>query len=170
MKVKFIFTIPLCLFLLISILSAAVQDEEFQRKRRTRENITTLRLLRMTRVLELTEEQTAKIFPIVSRIEKEKIEMHKTIRKQMREIKLILNEENPDQKELKNKIAALKKLRNLLRSKDEEMETQLEENLTLIQRAKYVLFLAEFYRDLRGKLERARIMRERLRQKSKRKL
>jgi hypothetical protein len=43
----------------------------------------------------------------------------------------------------------------------------MEENLTLIQRAKYLMFAANFYRDLRDNLDRARIQRERQRQKIK---
>jgi Spy/CpxP family protein refolding chaperone len=121
----------------------------------------------MTRVLELTEEQTAKVFPIVSRIEKEKSEIYKQIGKQVRELRLILSEEKPGQDDLKNKINKIKELRNQIKKKDEELEARMEENLTLIQRAKYLMFAANFYRDLRDNLDRARIQRERQRQKIK---
>jgi Spy/CpxP family protein refolding chaperone len=170
MKAKYFLSILLFLLLLSSILSAAVQDEQPQDRRRARENIRTLWLLRMTRFLELTEEQTAKIFPIVSRIEKEKIELYQQIGEQIRELRLTLGEEKPDQKELKNKIDKIKELRNLVKKKDEELEARLEENLTLVQRAKYLMFAARFYRELRENLERARIQRERQRQKIKRDL
>ncbi len=167
MKAKNIFKILICFFLLSSTLSEAIQDEEFQKQRRTRENIITLRLLRMTRALDLTEEQTAKIFPVVSRIEKEKIEIYKQIREQMKKLRLILKDKDPDQKELKNRINTIKELRNLIKNKDEELEAYIEENITLIQQAKYVIFSVGFYRDLRGQLERARMMRKRLQQKDK---
>ena len=167
MKTKCILSIILCLFLLSSILSAAIQDDQPQNRRRTRENMRTLWLLRMTRVLELTEEQTAKVFPIVARIEKEKNEIYKQIRKQVKELRLILRKEEPDQGDLKSKINKIKELRNLIKKKDEELEARMEENLTLIQRAKYLMFAANFYRDLRDNLGRARIQRERQRQKIK---
>ena len=170
MKTKYILSILLCLLLLSSILSAAVQDDQPQNRRRARENMRTLWLLRMTRFLELTEEQTAKIFPIVSRIEKEKSEIYQQIEKQVRELRLTLGEEEPDQKELKNKIDKIKELRNLIKKKDEELEAHMEENLTLVQRAKYLMFAARFYRELRDNLERARIQRERQRQKIKKDL
>lgn len=169
MKVKSILSIFISLFLLSSFISASVPDEEFQNQRRTRENVITLMLIRMTRALELTEDQTTKIFPFFSRVDKEKAEIKQRIGKQMRELRLILNDKDPDMEELKNKIDTIKELRNLIKSKDEEMETYLEENLTLIQRAKYMMFAVDFHRDLRDKLERARIMRERLRQKNIRK-
>ena len=167
MKTRYILSILLCLLLLSSILSAAIQDDQPQNRRRARENMRTLWLLRMTRVLELTEEQTAKVFPIVSRIEKEKSEIHQQMGKQVRELRLILREEEPDQKELKNKINKIKELRNIIKKKDEELEARMEENLTLVQRAKFLMFSARFYRDLREQLDRAKYMRERQRQKIK---
>ncbi len=167
MKTRYILSILLCLLLLSSILSAAVQDDQPQNRRRARENMRTLWLLRMTRVLELTEEQTAKVFPIVSRIEKEKSEIYQQIRKQVGELRLILREEELDQNDLKNKINKIKELRNLIKKKDEELEARMEENLTLIQRAKYLMFASNFYRDLRNNLDRVRIQRERQRQKIK---
>jgi Spy/CpxP family protein refolding chaperone len=127
----------------------------------------TLWLLRMTRILELTEEQTAKVFPIVSRIEKEKSEIYKQVGKQVKELRLILKEEEPDQGDLKNKINKIKELRNLIKKKDEELDARMEENLTLIQQAKYLMFACNFYRDLRDNLERARSQRDRQRQKRK---
>jgi Spy/CpxP family protein refolding chaperone len=130
----------------------------------------TLWLLRMTRILELTEEQTAKVFPIVSRIEKEKSEIYKQVGKQVKELRLILKEEEPDQGDLKNKINKIKELRNLIKKKDEELDARMEENLTLIQQAKYLMFACNFYRDLRGNLERARSQRDRQRKKIKKDL
>ncbi len=167
MKTKCILSILLCFFLLSSILSAAIQDDKPQNRRKARENMKTLWLLRMTRVLELTEEQTAKVFPIVSRIEKEKSEIHLQIGKHIGDLRLILREEEPDQKELKNKINKIKELRNIIKKKDEELEARMEENLTLVQRAKFLMFSARFYRDLREQLDRAKYMRERQRQKIK---
>jgi len=169
MKAKYILSILICFFLLSSVLSASFfQDEQPQNRRRARENMRTLWLLRMTRALDLTEEQTAKVFPIVSRIEKEKNEIHLQIGKRIRELRSILREEEPDQKELKNKIDKIKELRNIIKKKDEELEARMEENLTLVQRAKFLMFSASFYRDLRDQLDRARIMRERQRQRIKR--
>ena len=167
MKTRYILSVLLCLLFLSSILSAAIQDDQPQNRRRARENMRTLWLLRMTCVLELTEEQTAKVFPIVSRIEKEKNEIYQQIGKQVRELRLILREEEPDQNDLKNKINEIKELRNLIKKKDEELEARMEENLTLIQRAKYLMFAVNFYRDLRNNLDKTRIQRERQRQKIK---
>ena len=140
MKTKYILSILICFFLLSSVLSASFQDEQPQNRRRARENMRTLWLLRMTRALDLTEEQTSKVFPIVTRIEKEKNEIHLQMAKQIRGLRLALREEEPDQKELKNKIIRIKELRNIIKKKDEELEARMEENLTLVQRAEFLMF------------------------------
>lgn len=168
MKTKYVLSIFLCLFLLSSILSAAVlNDGPQQNRRRTRENIITMRLLRMTRVLELTEEQAAKIFPVVTRVEKEKMEISLKVGKEMRDLRLALKSKTPDEKKISNKIKAVKELRDRLESMDRELETRLEESLTLIQRAKYLVFSADFNRFLGNQLDRARRMKERPQKKKK---
>ncbi len=43
-----------------------------QRGGRVRENLATLRLIRMTQALDLTEEQTSRIYPFINKIEKGK--------------------------------------------------------------------------------------------------
>ena len=168
MKTKYVLSFFLSFFLLSSILSSDVSNGgQQQNRRRTRENVITMRLLRMTRVLELTEEQTAKIFPLVTRVEKEKMEISLKVGKEMRDLRLALKSKTPDEKKILNAIKAVKELRALLVSMDRELDTRLEENLTLIQRAKYLVFSADFNRDLRNQLDRARRMKERPLRKKK---
>lgn len=169
MKAKSIFSLFLGIVFASTIVFAAVQDEKIQEKKRrmTRDNITTLLLLRMTRFLELSEEQTAKIYPFFSRIEKQKMEINQQIRKQMQGLRTDLTEEDPDPKVLKDRIQAIKELRDALKSKDAELEKHLEENLTVVQQAKYLMFITAFYRELRDNVDRARLLRERARQKKR---
>ena len=168
MKTKYVLSFFLSFFLLSSILSSDVSNGgQQQNRRRTRENVITMRLLRMTRVLELTEEQTAKIFPVVTRVEKEKMEIYLKVGKEMRYLRLALKSKTPDEKKILNAIKAVKELRALLVSMDRELDTRLEKNLTLIQRAKYLVFSADFNRDLRNQLDRARRMKERPLRKKK---
>ncbi|MGB8953710.1 MAG: hypothetical protein WCC06_13755 [Candidatus Aminicenantales bacterium] len=138
---------------------AAVQDENLQNRQRLRKNIMTLRLLRMTQLLDLTEEQTAKIFPIVNRIEKEKLEIQKQWSGEVRSLRLMLKERTPNEAEINGKLESLKNLRILLKQKDEELEKNFEENLSTIQKAKYLLFSIDFFRGLGEKVDRARGMR-----------
>jgi hypothetical protein len=145
------------LFLLASPVHA------LQNRERIRENISTLRLLRMTQALDLTEEQTAKVYPVYNRIEKDKIEIQKRIGYELDELRTLLKDEAPKEAEIETRIKNLMELRNELKSKDDEFETFLDSNLSLVQRAKYVLFSIDFYRGLGEKLNRARMIRNRAR-------
>lgn len=171
MKAKSIVALSLGLIIFSSVLFPAVQEQENELQERlrlrTRENIVTLMLLRMTRFLELTEDQTAKIYPLLTRVEKEKMMINRQIARQMQELRMILKEEEPDPEALKLRIEALKKLREDLRSKDAEVEAQLEEVLTVVQQAKYVVFMTVFFKELRENLERARNIREKAAPKKK---
>jgi Spy/CpxP family protein refolding chaperone len=128
---------------------------------RIRENIVTLRLLRMTQVLELTEEQTAKIYPVIARIEKEKTEIQKELGLLMREIRDIVRTGTDKGGKIEEKLDNIKELKAGIRTKEEEIENFLASQLTPLQRAKYLLFSVEFYQGLGEKLERARIYRNR---------
>lgn len=171
MKTKSILALFIGIVVFSSVVFAVVQGENGQvqekTRRVTRENIITLMLLRMTRFLELTEDQTAKIYPFFNRIEKEKMQINQQIRRQMHEIRTVLDAEDPDPEALKAKIHAIKELRDALKAKDTELEKHMEENLTVIQQAKYLVFMNVFFNELRDSLNRARIMREKARPKKK---
>jgi Spy/CpxP family protein refolding chaperone len=162
MKENKLFLIPFCLFFMVSILRTAAAGQELQNRQRVRKNITTLRLLRMTEALNLTEEQTTKIYPFISRVEEEKMDIQKQIGIKMQELKSTLREQAPKEEEIADKVKSIKDLRRLLKEKDDEIENFLENNLTAIQKAKYLLFSVEFSRDLGEKLNRARMLRREL--------
>ena len=170
MKAKSALALFLSVIILCASISAEVQQEtqvQERARRVTRENITTLMLIRMTRFLELTEDQTAKIYPFFTRIEKEKMQINQQLRKQMRELRLTLSAEDPDTERIRTTIQAIKGFRDALRSKDTEMEKHLEENLTVVQQGKYLVFVTAFFNELRKQLDRARMMRERAGQKKR---
>jgi len=133
------------------------------RRRGIRLNLVFFRMMRMTQDLDLTEGQATKIFPKINQIEKEKIELQMRVGGQLRELRVILRDQNPDQRKVGDKVKAIIELRRQVESKDKELESFLDENLTLIQRAKYLLFSADFFRELREKLESARGVQQRLR-------
>ena len=120
------------------------------------DNISTLYLLRMVQVLDLTEEQTAKIFPNVNRVEKEKREMNRKIGQRLREIRAMVRQQNGDEENLARMVQEIRDLRKEVKSKDEELEGFLSENLTIYQQAKYLIFVQDFLKDLREKLNKAR--------------
>jgi Spy/CpxP family protein refolding chaperone len=141
-----------------SVLVSA-QTNEFQRRQRVRENLVTLRLLRLTQALDLTEEQTAKVYPAINRIEKEKLDIQRKISADINDLRLLINGQAPNETEVDAKNKRIKEARELIRVKDIELDEFLEKNLTTIQKAKYLLFQIEFYRVLNDSLDRVRLMR-----------
>jgi len=160
MRIKRLFLFVFCFLFVSSIFLAAFPDEENRARKKIRENINTLRLLRMTQALDLTEEQAAKIFPALNRIEKEKRGIQGEIGQKLKELRLVLAKEKSEDQEIENVIQELKGLRDALKSKDAELEKIVEENLTLVQRAKYLIFSVDFYRGLREKIDKARRLRK----------
>jgi len=68
-------------FVALSVLSAGMAFGQGQpggqNRQRLRENLATLRLLRLTKALDLSEEQAAKVFPAVNRLEREKMKIQR---------------------------------------------------------------------------------------------
>jgi len=168
MRIKRLFLFVFCFLFVSSIFLAAFPDEENRARKKIRENINTLRLLRMTQALDLTEEQAAKIFPALNRIEKEKRGIQGEIGQKLKELRLILAKEKQEEQEIENAIQELKELRNALKSQDAELEKIVEENLTVVQRAKYLIFSVDFYRGLREKIDEARRLQKRMAERDKR--
>lgn len=124
------------------------RDQRPEPRERIRENIHRLRLLRMTEALGLTDEQTAKIYPAATRIEQDKQAILRELNGEMRRLRDLLAEGEPDETGLVAQVAKIKELRQLFQQKDRAFEDLLEENLSLVQRAQYLLFSAEFYRGI----------------------
>lgn len=148
--------VALGLGFLVSLVSAQTTGQE--PLGRARENIHRLRLLRMTEALELTEEQAAAIYPAASRVEKEKTEILRQINRGMRDLRERLRGDNPDEDAISDMVKRLKELRMGLLAKDKEFEDFLDTQLTPLQKAKYLIFSAEFYRGLGEQLNRARAL------------
>lgn len=125
-------------------------------KEKIRENISALRLMRMTQALDLTEEEAARIFPALSRVEKEKTEIQREIGVQIRDLRSLAAAPRPQESEILEKIRTIRSLREKIRQKDQEFERFLDSRLSPVQQAKYTLFTVDFYRGLGEHLRRAR--------------
>ena len=62
---------------------------------RLRERISDLYLLRLTRALELTEEQTARLYPVLTRAEKEKADLQRRMGLDLRDLRAELAKTPP---------------------------------------------------------------------------
>jgi len=127
---------------------------------RLRDNIMTLRLLRMTEVLELTEAQTAKLFPALTRIEKEKAEVQNRLGADIRDLRAALERTPVREADVLALVERIRAARESVRQKDEEFEAVLDQNLTPVQKGKYLIFLVDFARGLGEKLNQVRQARQ----------
>ena len=128
----------------------------FRKSQRSRDNVRTLYLLRMTQVLNFTEEQAAMIYPRITRVEKEKHKLNKKVNQLLKELRVRLREESTGKEELAGRVQEIKDLSHQLKDIDKELEIFLEQNLTVEQQAKYLIFHSDFTRRLRQQLEEAR--------------
>jgi len=130
-----------------------------QARARVRANISTLKLLRMTEVLELTEDQTAKLFPALTRIDKEKAELQRRMGVEIFDLRKALEKENVQDADVLARVQRIREIRDSVKRKDEEFDEALEANLTPVQKGRYLIFLVDFARGLGEKLNQARQIR-----------
>jgi Skp family chaperone for outer membrane proteins len=166
MKAKGILTAVMVL--IIGAVPLIGQDDPTMLRQQMRDNVGTLRILRLTQSLNLTEEQTAKIYPLFIRVEKEKTGIQKNLSKNLQDLRKSLRDlpsgmEKSDQdrdKELQEAVRKISEYRRQLRAKDEELEVFLEKYLNPVQQARYVLFQIDFNQGLGDVLNRARLRRQ----------
>lgn len=130
-----------------------------QARAKLRDNINTLRLLRMTEALELTEEQTAKLFPALTRIEREKSDLQRRMGTEIRDLRAALEKEPVREADVLAMVKRIRDIRQSIKEKDGEFEATLDESLTPVQKGKYLLFLVDFAKGLGEKLNRVRQIR-----------
>lgn len=144
----------------LSFITAQADKTQAGGDQKLRDNINMLMLLRMTQVLDLTEEQAAKLFPKMNRLEKEKRRINQEIGMQMRRLRLAVKEEELDKQEISNRLNRIKTLRSQLKIMEAEMETFVAQHLSVEQQARYLIFFQDFYREMREKLNQARNKRK----------
>lgn len=140
-----------------------------RRQRGVRTNINMLRLVRMVQVLTLTEDQVALILPAMNKNEEEKQQLQRDLQLHMRDLRLLLRRETPEEQKLEEHLRSIKTLKESLQAKEVEFEKFLADKLTLIQQANYIIFSQEFYRGLQQQLDNARRTQQRQQQQKRKK-
>jgi Mg2+ and Co2+ transporter CorA len=129
-----------------------------------RNNIGYLRLIRMTQALNLTEDQTTRIYPMFNRVEKEKVALQRDLALDLQELRRLLRDvpaaeaaPGPDQAgRLTELVRKIGDTRREIRAKDDALDEFLERELNPLQKARYVLFQIEFNQGLGDVLDRVR--------------
>ncbi|MGB9906656.1 MAG: hypothetical protein ACPLRR_04625 [Candidatus Saccharicenans sp.] len=125
-------------------------------QRNLRHNLFTLRALRMTQVLELTEQQTAAIFPELNRAEKDKAELQKQLAAEIRTLRRLVDQGQASDEEFESRVRRVRELRLKIQERDQAFENFLFSQLTSIQKARYIIFSLEFNRAIMERAQRLR--------------
>ena len=129
---------------------------EPQARQRFMENISNLYLIRLTRALELTTEQTAKIYPLLTRVEMDKAELQRRMGADLRDLRGELGRARPDDEKVLELASRIREARRAIRQRDNEVEDALDGLLTPVQKGRYLVFTVDFLRGLGENLGRAR--------------
>lgn len=162
MKTKRGIAVLAAVFLAVGALGA--QDQMAAMRQRMRDNIGNLRLIRMTQALNLTEDQTTRIYPIFNRVEREKLDLQRDLARQIQELRRLLRDvPQSEAAPAPDRLGRLAELargigerRRAIRAKDDDLDAFLEKELDPLQQARYVLFQIEFNQGLGDVIDRVR--------------
>ncbi len=117
-----------------------------------RELINSLRIVKMTQALDLSEEQAIKVFTKMGQIEKEKKNLQKKMKESVQGLRGLIDSEASEE-ELKKSVENIKNLRTSIKDQDEALVKHLEGVLSVEQQAKCILFMEEFPKHIRKMIE-----------------
>lgn len=126
----------------------AMRQQRMDRLKDTRDMIEDLRIVRMTKELNLTDQQLSKILPKMREIEAARREFHQ---KRMGLIKGLddqLNAKAPE-KDLQAKLSEMDRLENDFQSKERETRKTMLGQLSVEQQARFFVFQEKFEREIR---------------------
>jgi len=126
-----------------------------ERHEKIRERIETLRMWRLTKVLDLDEATASRLFPLLNRYDKKRFWIERDVRKDMNALRRALEGRNMD--ELQEILQRLEDRHNELQRLNDEERAELKKILTPEQQARYVLFQYKFKRDMRRMIEKAKM-------------
>lgn len=121
---------------------------------RTRKRVETLKMWKLTKILDLDEQKASKFFPVLSEYDKKRLTAAHEMRKDMKKLRAYADTANPD--ELRNIIRRVENNhRRLQRIDNEEME-RLRDILTARDLAKFIIFRQDFDREMKKIIEKVR--------------
>lgn len=142
------------------IYSSAEPPEDIERPpskeqmEKVRKRIETLRMWRLTDVLNLDEKTSTQVFPLLSKYDRKRTEVEQSLRSSMKELRESLKEKREGS--LKNILDKLEENHKAHQRIKEEEWAELKKILTIEQQAKFILFQQEFEREIRKIIAEAR--------------
>lgn len=115
-----------------------------------------VKLWRMTQALDLNEEQTAKVFPKLHQLQKERRQFRLSYRAMMQELAAMVRDPQVQESLLTKKMEQIEKAEQAFRDFERKNHQEIKTLLNPVQQAKLILFREKFDRDLRQILREIR--------------
>jgi ribosomal protein S6 len=126
-----------------------------ERRAELRKRVEQIWMQKLTERLYLTEEEKAKVFPLLSQYEEKGRALRQQNRQLVRELERMI-ENKATEGDLKKTIQALEENDSKLREVKEEGFQELARILPVEKQARYIVFQEQFRREMRGLLHKAR--------------
>lgn len=148
---------------LLTLLVAAVlagpllaQYQPIPPRQRVQQNLSAFRLIRLTQFLDLTEEQTARVFPVLNRIEKSKQDIQKDLSRDVLQLRRMSQDPETPDAAFEDVLVRVRQQRVRIKALDEEGDAVLAAALTPRQKALYEIFQIDFLRGLTETMNQVR--------------
>jgi hypothetical protein len=123
-------------------------------RRKVAQMVNTLRIWRLTELLDLDEEANIRFFSKLNRLEDRKKALFEQRRLSVREMKRLLKEKPVDQEGLEKVIDNLQNMRSNMEKAHSEFYEEIKKELSPEQLAKYLIFKSEFQQEIRNTIRK----------------
>ncbi|MDH5201664.1 MAG: hypothetical protein OEZ31_02470 [Nitrospirota bacterium] len=152
----FVFSFP--------VMSVAEFPEDYDKSpkkeqmERVRKRVETLRMWKLTKVLDLNEKTSAQLFPLLNGYDRKRAEIERALWTGMKDLRDSLKERRESR--LRDILDRLEMDHKALQRINDEERAEVKKILTVEQRAKFVLFQVEFNKEIRRIIAEARDKRQ----------
>ena len=119
-----------------------------------REMVQSFRLFKLTEALNLSEDQTVKIFPLIADMNQQHEEAQEAMQEKMKELRELLGEDKVNTRKASALALQIHEMRGEMQAKMHDHQGQLLDLLDDEQKAEFMLFNHQFDKHLRGLKER----------------
>lgn len=130
------------------------KDHPWRQGQHPREMVESFKLFKMTEFLDLSEEQTTKIFPLMADMNRERDEHREAMQEKMKELREMLKDEDASDSKAAQLAMEIHKMRGEQHEAMHAMQGKLMGLLDDEQKAKFIVFESRFGDHVRGLHER----------------
>jgi hypothetical protein len=115
-------------------------------------------VFRLTEELELTDEQSLQLMPLIKKRERARWEHHQRRTDLQNELSSLLEDDEKSDAEIANAITALRELEKGFQRSEAQLDLEIAALLSTRQFARFVLFQQQFHNEIRQRIHRLRGM------------